>query len=650
MDKRVVWRRIRLLILFCLFSAALRMEPHAQFSKTGFGNELTGAANLHQAALIEFTDPAGVLRWRAGVNAVEPTTAALVFVDQNSARSGIVLSNPADQAAELSLTVRDASGTRVGAITFRLNPHEQRTSFLDEYFPNVSSDFIGSLSFEAQQKLAAIGFREQWNQHGEAIFSLLPVIDVTQQFSSRELFLPLFSALPDFTSDIVLVNSTGDRAMGEIRFIDPKDQRIDVASDAYRVGYDIPGNGVLHLPSPTAATLSSGHAIITSSQGPSPAAIVIFRTQQNGRVVSEAAASVMEPTTAVRIPVEDGLTRTGIALVNPHSIPTNVTFSLLDASGRVRETATRDVLAEAQLTVFDDALFREQADSGSFIAVTSALPVAVMSLAMTANTRHDIILSNFAPEDMNDAGQTVWLLPRFRSFDYDTQVTPLAPRGSVGPATLTVSALACDPLVQNPIVCENQQIGNPKSEWDITGVGDANIQGFASEFSVNKGNTVNFKVNTAATSYRIDIYRLGFYGGTGARKVATVNPSVSLPQAQPACVSDTTTGLIDCGNWQTSASWSVPATAVSGVYIAKLVGLDGTTGASHIAFVVRDDASHSPMLFQTSDTTWQAYNNYGGNSLYTGAPANRAYKVSYNRPFNTRAANSASWVFDSEYP
>ena len=27
----------------------------------------------------------------------------------------------------------------------------------------------------------------------------------------------------------------------------------------------------------------------------------------------------------------------------------------------------------------------------------------------------------------------------------------------------------------------------------------------------------------------------------------------------------------------------------------------------------------------------------GGNSLYTGAPAGRAYKVSYNRPFTTRA-------------
>ncbi len=66
-------------------------------------------------------------------------------------------------------------------------------------------------------------------------------------------------------------------------------------------------------------------------------------------------------------------------------------------------------------------------------------------------------------------------------------------------------------------------------------------------------------------------------------------------------------------------------------------------------FVVRDDQSHADLLFQTSDTTWQAYNRYGGYSLYFGA-AGRAYKVSYNRPFDTRAHNNESWLFSGEYP
>jgi hypothetical protein len=202
----------------------------------------------------------------------------------------------------------------------------------------------------------------------------------------------------------------------------------------------------------------------------------------------------------------------------------------------------------------------------------------------------------------------------------------------------------------NPIVAENCLAGSPASEWDISGSGDPSIQGFATDISVNRGSTVFFKVDTNATNYRFDIYRMGYYGGQGARKVATVTPSASLPQNQPNCLNDATTGLIDCGNWAVSGSWPVPATAVSGIYFAKLVRTDNG-GASHIVFIVRNDASTSDMVFQTSDTTWQAYNNYGGNSLYTGSPVGRAYKVSYNRPFNTRAVdNGQDWLFNAEYP
>ncbi|HEY1215777.1 MAG TPA: N,N-dimethylformamidase beta subunit family domain-containing protein, partial [Bryobacteraceae bacterium] len=200
----------------------------------------------------------------------------------------------------------------------------------------------------------------------------------------------------------------------------------------------------------------------------------------------------------------------------------------------------------------------------------------------------------------------------------------------------------------NAIVAENCLTGNPSSEWDISGAGDSTIQGFATDISVNQGGTVNFKIQTTATAYRLDIYRMGYYSGNGARKVATMN--ASGPQNQRTnCLTDSTTGLIDCGNWATSASWTVPVTATSGIYFARAVRTD-TGGASHIFFIVRNDASHSDILFQTSDTTWQAYNDYGGNNLYTGSPAGRAYKVSYNRPYHTRVYEPESWVFNAEYP
>jgi hypothetical protein len=213
----------------------------------------------------------------------------------------------------------------------------------------------------------------------------------------------------------------------------------------------------------------------------------------------------------------------------------------------------------------------------------------------------------------------------------------------------------CSPAMSNDIVCENSKPGNPSSQWDISGTGDASIQGFATDISVPQGGTLSLKIKTNAAAYTIDIYRIGYYSGNGARKVASITPSAPLPQTQPNCLTDVATKLLDCGNWAVSASWSVPSNAVSGIYVAKLVRTD-TGGASHIIFIVRNDTSHSDLLFQTSDESWQAYNSYGGSSLYGGANTfdlpNRAYKVSYNRPFVTRGfgQESITFFFGAEYP
>jgi hypothetical protein len=205
-------------------------------------------------------------------------------------------------------------------------------------------------------------------------------------------------------------------------------------------------------------------------------------------------------------------------------------------------------------------------------------------------------------------------------------------------------------IPKNAIEAENRLPGTPQSVWDVES-GDPTIQGFTTDISYNRGETVTFKIDTSAASYLLDIYRLGFYAGDGARYIDTVYPSVTLPQKQPQCITDSSTALIDCGNWAVSATWEIPSTSTSGIYFARAARTD-TGGASHIMFVVRDDNSTSDILFKTSDTTWQAYNDYGGANLYAGGPGPQggAYKVSYNRPFHTRDFSSYSWVFNAEYP
>jgi hypothetical protein len=273
----------------------------------------------------------------------------------------------------------------------------------------------------------------------------------------------------------------------------------------------------------------------------------------------------------------------------------------------------------------------------SELPVFGASPIAVETLALAT-----------APLDESSPGSL------------DTAKLDTASSGSLAPPvvaeTFAVTAAEATP---NKIALENMKQGNPRSEWGIVGDGDGNIQGFATEISSNVGQTVNFKIATNSKNYRIDIYRLGYYGGDGARKVATINRSLASAQVQPHPIVDMSLGLIDCGNWSVSASWAIPQDAVSGIYFAKLVRQDGTAGQSLIPFIVREDGSTSDIVFQTSDTTWQAYNAWGGASLYYGEvpvdpnnmigymPPNcscgltaigRASAVSYNRPFITNTS------------
>src|SRR5881296_2474026 len=88
-----------------------------------------------------------------------------------------------------------------------------------------------------------------------------------------------------------------------------------------------------------------------------------------------------------------------------------------------------------------------------------------------------------------------------------------------------LAAGPCDGPVVNPIACENSKPGNPPSEWDMAGPADTTILGFTTDISFNLGETVRFKVATDASDYRLDIYRVGYYQGLGARFITSIAPT-----------------------------------------------------------------------------------------------------------------------------
>ena len=182
----------------------------------------------------------------------------------------------------------------------------------------------------------------------------------------------------------------------------------------------------------------------------------------------------------------------------------------------------------------------------------------------------------------------------------------------------------------NAIMLENQKAGT--SAWRINNYGIADISGYASALSVPRGGSLPIKVSVAAAgTYTIDVYRIGYYGGTGGRLMASSGNLSGVTQA--ICpVTDAVTHLVQC-SWNTSYTLAVGVDWTTGLYLAKLK-LASTGKESPIFFVVRDDASTSQILFQSAFTTSAAYNSYGGYSLYqySSIASQRAFKVSFDRP------------------
>src|SRR5581483_10069140 len=70
----------------------------------------------------------------------------------------------------------------------------------------------------------------------------------------------------------------------------------------------------------------------------------------------------------------------------------------------------------------------------------------------------------------------------------------------------------------NVVQTENAKAGTPG--WQITNLAtNHEIEGYASLTSVNRGGQISFFVNTADPTYMLEIYRMGWYGGVGARRV-----------------------------------------------------------------------------------------------------------------------------------
>lgn len=200
------------------------------------------------------------------------------------------------------------------------------------------------------------------------------------------------------------------------------------------------------------------------------------------------------------------------------------------------------------------------------------------------------------------------------------------------------------------VIKENELPGT--TAWEIPGGEAGGIDGYLSAVQATEGQNVTLYVSTQAPNWTVTAYRMGYYGGDGARQIwqSPQEPGV----VQPACPVTPGINMVEC-SWSASLTFTVDASWVQGDYLLKLVGNGGQQ--SYVPLTVWDPASHATYLVQNDVLTWQAWNTYGGYDFYGGGPPgatatydNRARVVSFDRPYAPSFGDGAADFLDEEYP
>ncbi len=188
-------------------------------------------------------------------------------------------------------------------------------------------------------------------------------------------------------------------------------------------------------------------------------------------------------------------------------------------------------------------------------------------------------------------------------------------------------------------VAENRKRGT--LGWQIRHVpAPGAVEGFADRVSVLPGQAFRLFVSTTARRWRVEAFRMGWYGGAHARRVWESGWVRGIRQRGPVIAPRTN---------MVTAAWRSPLTLrTAGWPVGDyLLRLDASTGAHrYVPVTVRSASTAGKVVLLNDVTTWQAYNMWGGYDLYEGPGgfANRSRAVSFDRPYqHNRRDTGAEW-------
>ncbi len=381
-------------------------------------------------AIFGFTS-GGVLVSEAGVPASPLTQAGRIYAEVAGAvNTGLAIANPNGSPATITFNFTDSAGTDFGSGTITIAAGGQIAKFLNQD-PFNSGDIVnGTFTFNSDVLISVIALRGFINERGDLLITTLPVAPLGTTSTVTSLF-PHFAVGGGWITQVILVNPTDGILTGRIEFFSqgsdtvpgaPATVTIDGVS-ASSFTYSIPGRSARRfVPSGASMVTTSGSVRIVPDPGNSaPSGLGVFSFKPNLFTVAEAGVPLLEPATSVRMYAESAASiQTGVAIANPSSSPSTVTFELTTLPGASTGlTGTATIPGNGQIATFLDQISGFEELTTPFqgvlrISTTSTAGLSVVGLRSHVNERADFLITTTSPVDENATASTdEQLFPHF---------------------------------------------------------------------------------------------------------------------------------------------------------------------------------------------------------------------------------------------
>lgn len=390
----------------------------------------------------------------AAVPASPPTTHVRVFIDYRAdvaaksnqvdagviqMNTGLALVNTGPTAANLTLTLRDASGGTLATGHGTLQAGGHRALFLTE-LDQLAPDFVlpagfatavqfATLDVSSSQPLSVVALRLAVNQRGETLMTTTPTADLTRSQNTDTVYFPQLADGGGYKTSIVLLNTSSVTETGTFKLYDD----IGAPLSVHRVGdppgtassfrYSIPAGGFYTFFSAgaTQQVITGSVQVVPDAGTFAPIGAGLFSYAPAGTLVSsetlvtESGIPSATPTTHALIYVDQSNGHnTGLAIAAIDHVPLQVTLKAYQADGvTLVGTGSVELTGSGHAARFANEFIPSlPANFTGVLDISAPTPFVALTLRGLFNRRGDFLLTTFPTVDFNQPAPTPLLFPQ----------------------------------------------------------------------------------------------------------------------------------------------------------------------------------------------------------------------------------------------